>query len=177
MRRYRTRRSASCTCWTGWHGARCSSLSWRASTRRPSASAWRRAHGLHLSTLAVCWCPCLVCYVHLLRTALGRICRLLRGAAQHALEAFSGAPVSEAHARVCGALHVKTPPLLQAVRALQWLRMCCFRLRQAEADGGRRAGVRGADPRHEGADRPQRGGGRGVHLHRHAAPRCAASPA
>ena len=48
-RRSHTRRSASCTCWTGWPGARCSSRSWPASTPRPSALAWRRAHDLCLS--------------------------------------------------------------------------------------------------------------------------------
>ncbi len=37
----------------------------------------------------------------------------------------------------------------------------------------RATGLRGAHPGHEGAHRPQRRVGRGVHLHRHAAPRCA----
>lgn len=55
-RRSRTRRSASCTCWTGWPGARCLSRSWPASTPRPSASAWRRAHEPHLSTVAMYRC-------------------------------------------------------------------------------------------------------------------------
>ena len=84
-------------------------------------------------------------------------------------------PVSAKHVRAYMSLHVRCADSGKAFQvAGHVLPTDSAANRQRLKGRVRRAGVRGADPGHEGAHRPQRGGRRGVHLHRHAAPRCAA---